>query len=150
MRAPVTATASEKTDRESRRVARPEPRDIPLRGALRPRGPVRFEIREAREGEDGTVLHMAGELDLLTAPKLAAHLDDLLRRPRGEVIVDLDEVEFIDSAGLHVLLNAQRRLAGRARSLSVICPPGPVRREIELARLVETLGVRSTRAPGVS
>jgi len=108
------------------------------------------EIRVAAEGEVGTVIQVAGELDLLTAPKLSAHLDDIIRRPQGDVLVDLGEVEFIDSAGLHVLLNAQRRLASRARSLAVICPPGPVRREIELARLVETLGVRSTPTPGVS
>ncbi len=43
-----------------------------------------------------------------------------------------------------MLLNAQRRLIRESRSLAVICVPGPVRRLIELTRLVETLGVVSS------
>lgn len=119
--------------------ARPET-DTPLRNALRAPGPVRFELAEQR-GEDATILRLDGELDVLTAPRLTARLDDAVRQGRGEVIVDLSAVDFIDSAGLHVLLNAQRRLIRLSRRLRVICQPGPVRRVFELARLVETLGV---------
>jgi anti-sigma B factor antagonist len=82
-----------------------------------------------------------GELDLLTAPKLAAHIGELLREEPGDVVLDLGETEFIDSAGLAILLNVQRQLERRGRQLRVICDDGPVRRVIELARLGETLGV---------
>jgi anti-anti-sigma factor len=77
----------------------------------------------------------------VTAPKLASRLDAILRSNGGEVVIDLSETEFLDSAGLHVLLNAQRRLTRSSRGLRVLCPPGPVRHVIELARLVETLNV---------
>lgn len=111
-----------------------------LSESLRPPGPVQFELSEHRR--DGTVLlRIAGELDVLTAPKLAARLDDLVRSPADDLVVDLDETAFIDSAGLHTLLNAQRRLTRRGRPLSVICAPGPVRRAIELARLAGTLNL---------
>jgi anti-anti-sigma regulatory factor len=52
-------------------------------------------------------------------------------------------VQFIDSARLQILLGAQRRLARAPRALTVVCPGGPVRRVIELARLIEVLGVVS-------
>jgi anti-sigma B factor antagonist len=115
-------------------------RTQPLADSLRPRGPVQFEI-VPEDGPDGTVLRAQGEVDVMTAPKLSAEIDSLLRTGRGDVIIDLTETTFLDSAGLHVLLNAARRLTRRTRRLRVVCGPGPVRHVIELARLGETLGV---------
>jgi len=90
------------------------------------------------------VIGVAGELDILTVTKLVARLEDAIRRRHGDVVIDLTEAEFIDSMGLHALLNVQRRLIRQARPLAVICPPGAVRNAIELARLAEPLGVLST------
>ena len=66
------------------------------------------------------------------------------RRHRGDVVLDLRGTVFIDSVGLHVLLSAYRRLARASRRLSVVCDEGPVRRVLEGARLIETLGVVSS------
>lgn len=117
--------------------------DSPLRRALRPRGPVQFALSE-RTQPGVTVMHVDGELDILTAPRLSAELDVIIRRRAGDVVLDLRDALFIDSAGLHVLLNAHRRLTRASRRMSVVCGDGPVSRVIELARLVETLGVVSS------
>jgi anti-sigma B factor antagonist len=87
------------------------------------------------------VLAAAGELDILTVPAFSAKLNELVRRRARDIVVDLSEVRFVDSAGLQVLLSAQRRVTRHARRLVVICPAGPARRVIELARLVDVLGV---------
>ena len=93
-----------------------------------------------------SVVVVTGELDVLTAPKLTTSLDDLIRRGRGNIVLDLSEAGFIDSLGLHALLNLQRRLSRRSRSLAVICGDGPVRHAIELARLEDALCVVSSLA----
>lgn len=111
-----------------------------LATSLRPRGPFRLELSEQDDGER-TLIHARGEVDVVTAPKLASRLDTLLRAGGKDVVVDLSDTEFLDSAGLHVLMNAQRRLTRRSRQLQVLCAPGPVRHVIELARLAETLNV---------
>ena len=56
-------------------------------------------------------------------------------------MIELSRAEFIDSFGLTVLLNTQHRLERQGRSLTVVCGEGPVRRAIEFARLLESLGV---------
>jgi anti-sigma B factor antagonist len=114
--------------------------NVPLRHELRPRGPVRFAITEAQHN-DAVSLEIVGELDLLTAPRFAAKLNSVVRQSDRDVVVDLRQAEFLDSAGLQVLLGVQRRLSNDARKLSVVCEEGPVRRVIELARLGETLGL---------
>ena len=103
---------------------------------------MQFEVSEHQEAGVEFV-HVDGELDLLTAPKLSAELDTVIRHRDGDVVIDLRDAVFIDSAGLHILLNAHRRLIKASRHMSVLCREGPVRRVIELARLVETLGVAS-------
>jgi anti-sigma B factor antagonist len=90
------------------------------------------------------VIAVSGELDILTAPKFSASIDGLVRRRARDLVVDLSGLRFVDSAGLQVLLSAQRRVTRRAKWLGLICPAGPVRRVIELARLTETLGVLSS------
>jgi anti-sigma B factor antagonist len=119
------------------------PDDSTLGGSLRPRGPIQLALTTRYEGR-ATVIEVAGELDILTVAKLIARVDEAIRRRRGDVVIDLTEAEFIDSMGLHALLNIQRRLIRQARALGVICPPGAVHNAIELARLAEPLGIVST------
>lgn len=121
---------------------RPEPESGPLRGALRPRGPVRFGI-EVTDRPKGMAVRIWGEIDVLTTPRLATELGTVVRRSTGDLVVDLREVEFMDSSGLQILLSTQRRLSRASRRLTVVCDEGPVRRVIELTRLAEILGLVS-------
>jgi anti-sigma B factor antagonist len=118
---------------------------VPLADSLRPRGPVQLDVT-LESGPDRTVVRASGEVDVMTAPRLSAELDAILRGQKGDVVVDLSETTFLDSAGLHVLLNAARRLTRRSRRLEVVCGPGPVRHVIELARLGETLNLAGPAA----
>jgi anti-sigma B factor antagonist len=119
--------------------------DGTIGGSLRPRGPIRLSL-STRQNRHETVVTVAGELDVLTVPRLATTLDDIVRRRSGDVVMDLTRTGFIDSLGLHALLTVQRRLADRSRRLVVICEAGPVQHSIELARLTDALGVISSFA----
>jgi anti-sigma B factor antagonist len=120
-------------------------RDGTIGGSLRPRGPIHLTV-STRDYAHETVVSVVGELDVLTVPRLATILDEIVRRRHGDLVMDLTRAEFIDSLGLHALLTVQRRLAERSRRLSVICDAGPVRHSIELARLTEPLGLVSSFA----
>jgi anti-sigma B factor antagonist len=113
-----------------------------LRHSLRPRGPIRFGLHQ-EDRPDAVWLRISGELDVLTTPKLAAELNTIVRRSTQDVVVDLREADFIDSAGLQILLGTQRRLSHASRRLRVICDEGPVKRVIELTRVGEILGLVS-------
>jgi anti-sigma B factor antagonist len=53
-------------------------------------------------------LTVRGEIDLASAPALERELRDA-ERPARRVVLDLAGLEFIDSTGIHVLVDAQRR-----------------------------------------
>ena len=78
-----------------------------------------------RQETQGTVIEAVGEVDLTTA----AQLREVLLAAVGEadktaVIVDLSKVDFIDSAGLALLVEARKRLSPEGRTLSVLLTPG--------------------------
>ena len=56
-----------------------------------------------RQSDTGTVVTVAGELDVATAPELAQALADA----EGQVTVDLSATTFADPAALRVLLAAR-------------------------------------------
>lgn len=66
------------------------------------------------------VLQVAGDLDVLTAPTLATHLDVALAGGATLLIVDLTDVEFLSSAGISVLVETHRLTAPAGVSLRVV------------------------------
>jgi anti-anti-sigma factor len=81
-------------------------------------------VSQHRETE-GTVIEAVGEVDLTTAPQLREELLAAVGHPdKSAVIVDLSKVDFIDSAGLALLVEARKRLSPEGRTLSVLLTAG--------------------------
>jgi anti-sigma B factor antagonist len=91
-----------------------------------------------------TVLRVSGTLDIATAPGFGIRVAELIRRGENDIVVDLSDVTFLDSTGLSVLLNINRRATRARLGSAVICPDGRPRVPIRIARLEDTLRVRDT------
>jgi anti-anti-sigma factor len=77
--------------------------------------PPRFSCTWKEGGSGAAWVHVAGELDLATSPKLRQTLHDA-QLSASLVVLDLREVTFIESTGVHVILDAAggvRRGEGR-------------------------------------
>lgn len=103
--------------------------------------PIAFELEVSASINGTTTVVPRGELDLATVPELEGWLEDLCRA-RADVVLDLSEVTFVDSCGLHVLLRARSR-AGKAHiGLRLARPSRTVLRAIEAAGLSDALSGR--------
>ena len=60
-------------------------------------GGLSVRVQQACDGT-GPIVHVEGEVDIVTAPELRAGLAPL----EGDVVVDLTGVEFLDSTGISV------------------------------------------------
>lgn len=49
-----------------------------------------------------------GRVDSQTAPQLAEALDAITNAGRYKIVIDMNDVEFMSSAGLRVLINTQK------------------------------------------
>ena len=84
---------------------------------------------------DAALIAARGELSIGSAPRIAAEIGELVGRGRRRLVVDLDEVVFVDSTGLGFLLNGQRRVDRADGRLVLVVPPGHVHRVFEMTRL---------------
>jgi anti-anti-sigma factor len=91
-----------------------------------------------RDGDSTTVL-AEGEIDKATAPLLR----DCLTELRGDVVLDLAALEFLDSTGLGVLIRANRNLEETGGTLRVRDPQPQVRRVLDITGLGEWLTIES-------
>jgi anti-sigma B factor antagonist len=64
-------------------------------------------------------LVVAGELDLATAPMLRSELQSVIEGGADDVVIDMTDVGFVDSAGLGVLIGAVGRLRERGGHLAL-------------------------------
>jgi anti-sigma B factor antagonist len=101
---------------------------------------------ERTSAEGMELVLVEGELDIATAPRLIGVLNGAVQEALRSLVVDLSHVDFMDSTGLALLINAHRRLTRRSKGFAVVCPPGPLRRVFEVTDLVETLHVCPDRA----
>lgn len=81
---------------------------------------------------------VSGEVDIATAPALATALFNAAHVAE-QVIVDLSDVTFIDSTGLHVILTAQDELRQSSGHLVLIPGPSHVQRLFEIAGVANRL-----------
>jgi anti-sigma B factor antagonist len=96
--------------------------------------PDPFSVDE-REEAGVKVLHVVGELDIATAPRLCARLDATRTGRRPRLLVDLTDVDFCDSTGLRALLGAASEVRAQGGRFAIVCPPSG-----DVARLLEVVG----------
>lgn len=84
------------------------------------RKPVDLTL-STRTENDRTVVEIAGEVDVYTAPKLRETLIDLVAGGSYHIVVDMEKVEFLDSTGLGVLVGGLKRVRAHDGSLLLVC-----------------------------
>ncbi len=75
---------------------------------------------QVRRDQGHAIVAVAGDVDIATVTRLRERLFELAASGRT-LVVDLDQVSFIDSSGLAALVGAARRAAAHGASLQVVC-----------------------------
>ena len=78
-----------------------------------------------READGRTVVAVGGEIDVYTAPRLRDKITELVAAGAYDIVVDMEEVEFLDSTGLGVLVGGLKKVRAHDGSLAAGLQPGP-------------------------
>jgi anti-sigma B factor antagonist len=93
------------------------------------------------EEHEGGPLAASGELDLASAPQMAAALGQRIAAGAGDVVVDLSGLQFCDSTGLSVFVEAHRSLQNAGRRLVLRNPSSRVHKLLVTTKLDQVLDV---------
>ena len=96
--------------------------------------------------EGAVVVHAHGELDVAGAPAFRQALGEATATGRPQVVVDLADVAFLDSAGLAVVFGTQRTLPVSQRMV-LTNVPDRMRRMLRLAAVESVVEVHGPGEP---
>jgi anti-sigma B factor antagonist len=101
--------------------------------------------------DDHTVVTVAGEIDLYTAPRLHGEIAAVLAAGMpARVVIDMSGVEFCDSTGINVLLSCLRRARERGGELEIASPKPAVRKILQVTGLDSVFTLADAKAAGLS
>ncbi len=98
-------------------------------------GPL-FEVAVERPDGGSVIVRARGELDLLSAPEMR---NALAQELGADMTLDLSGLEFIDSTGVHLVLDAFLASRREGWDLSIVGASQEVRRAFELVGLIDRL-----------
>jgi anti-sigma B factor antagonist len=84
---------------------------------------------------DRIVVTADGELDVANVPQLRQYLHDALDEHPLPLVLDLTQVDFIDSATLGVLVGVHKRVGQEGRTLTLVSPRERLMRIFRLTAL---------------
>lgn len=93
--------------------------------------------------EQALLITVAGELDLYSAPQMQQALENACDLAPKALILDFRALDFIDSAGLALLVDVHRRLSKSSVLTLRVSPEGQVREVLELSRFDRFFHVES-------
>ncbi len=94
---------------------------------------------EVRQADDTAVISVSGALDLASSPALEEELQRVAQLDVQVVVVDLRNLEFMDSTGLSVLVRAHQRAEENGRRLGLVNGSQQVQRLLTLTGVADRL-----------
>lgn len=94
--------------------------------------------------DDVEVFELTGSLDIATSPTVRAALTSASERGGHQLIVDLTQVDFLDSTGLGALIGGQRRAREFNGEVRLVAKEGQILRLLRITGLLKVFSVYAT------
>lgn len=93
---------------------------------------------------DMQVFELTGSLDIATSPTVRAALASASERGSHRLVVDLINVDFLDSTGLGALIGGQRRAKEFNGEVRLVAKEGQILRLLRITGLLKVFAVYAT------
>lgn len=108
-----------------------------------------MDIQTQPEGNT-LVLALAGKLDAVTTPQFEVKIREVIDGGAQRLVIDLDQLDYISSAGLRGLLLMSKLLKAKGGQACVANIKGNVRSVFEMSAFATILPVRDSRASAIA
>jgi len=102
-----------------------------------------FRLEVRTEGA-AAIIAVSGELDLASSPAFQEQLERISGPETELLVIDLRELDFMDSTGLSIIVGAHQRLTEQGCSVSIVRGAQQVERLLDLTGVAERLRVVDT------
>jgi anti-anti-sigma factor len=99
-----------------------------------------FSAVVRRDG-DQAVIELHGELDASTASRLDAYLDGALDSGERRIVIDLQHVAFIDSAGIGAIVRCLKRVREAGGDLTLLSPSVVAQHTLDVSGIADLVTI---------
>jgi anti-sigma B factor antagonist len=93
-----------------------------------------------------TILTVRGEIDVYTAPRLRQAIVDIVEAGGHDIVVDMERVDFLDSTGLGVLVEALKRVRSHDGDLAIVATQDKILKIFDITGLNKAFGIHASVA----
>lgn len=105
---------------------------------------------DIRESGGVQILAFEGNLDTNTSPEAEAKINELIEGGAGKLLVNFEQLNFISSAGLRVLLATAKKLGGKGGTLKICTLNSTVQEVFDISGFGTILSVMKTEDEALS
>ena len=105
---------------------------------------------ETREQNGHTLLAIAGEIDVYTAPKLRDKITELVNAGHHNLILDMENVDFLDSTGLGVLVGGLKKIRAQEGTMALICSQDRLLKIFKITGLAKVFTIHPSETAALS
>ena len=109
-----------------------------------------LEIDVQTSEDNIPLMRLKGEIDLHTCAPFRDTLRELIDQKRYNIVIDLSEGPYLDSAALGVLVDAVRRVREFNGAIYLVAPTPFVRRAFDITRLIKIFRLCDTEEDALS
>ncbi len=102
------------------------------------------------ESGDIRILSFQGNLDTNTAPEAESQINSLIEAGSQQLLVDFEQLEYISSAGLRVLLATAKKLKPGGGDLKICCLNHTVQEVFDISGFATILSVTASQEEALS
>ena len=96
------------------------------------------------------LMRVTGEIDMATAPRLRQHVLTVTASKPAGLLLNLDQVDFIDSTGLGVMVGAAKRMRMIDAGFRIVCSQPHLHHLFSITRLNEVFDIYETVAEALA
>lgn len=102
---------------------------------------INLEIHTRCVDEHMAIVTIAGEMDIHTTPQAKTAMLDLLAKGYYQLVVNLQQMDYLDSTALGMLVGALKRSRERGGDLRLVAPTPRILRLLEITRLINVFSI---------
>ncbi len=96
-----------------------------------------------------TILNLSGEMNKTSAQQLEQIINKLIDRSRVCVLLNFEEIQFIDSQAIMVLLKANREVLASGGAVKILRPGNVVKRFMNISKVLDLFEKFETKVDAI-
>jgi anti-sigma B factor antagonist len=111
---------------------------------------MNFDVKEEQYEPGVFIVRLNGQFDFSHVASARTVINRRIEEGARLIVVNLDGLDYIDSAGLGVLVGTLARLRERNGDLAVVCRAPRIRRVFDITKLTQLLALYETEQEAIS